>query len=136
MVRSMSETKVPRIAETVEYLAHISAENEGIVKPMIARDAALIHKAARRLHKIHENQCNGIESGRQDKEEDRLMSRITAIFELVDPTTCNNKVYFQSDPRGAPVYLYKLSDLNEKQKLYPEFTIACCYNSIGHAIYD
>lgn len=61
---------------------------------------------AQALHTSYENACNGDLTQRQITREKNLENEATQIADLM-----GLKVYFQTDPRGLPVYLVDKDNL-------------------------
>lgn len=95
-------------------------------------DAAKLISSAGSLHRIYERQCNGYANwrgdwdqkatDRDDKREQRLNRTVEDIA-----TEYDLRVYFQGDPRGWPIYLYREQDLDGRD-------IQNCYSAIGTGI--
>lgn len=72
------------------------------------RNAMELQKIARQLHRLGEISCNYGLTERQNKREDRLVEKAQGIA-----AECGRKAYYQSDPRGWPLYIYTDDILGE-----------------------
>lgn len=111
-------------------------------------DALALRKQASVLQSWHELLC-GREDGvcvEYDEETERYFKyRYDTMDGYKNKTVCRDRektavkhistilkkyeglcFYIQSDPRGAPLFIYKRRDLHEQNE-----AIECCYNSVG-----
>lgn len=107
----------------------IREENLCCLAQFLGEDAPEIQRISRSIHKIGEQQCNGFQTwdGREDTvASDRADKREAHLLDSAGKIAArhNVEVYYQSDPRGWPLYLYNKAKLAGRD-------ISAYYNSIG-----
>ena len=105
-----------------------------------------LRKASLQLHRWSERECNGeverfenglayCRYGRNGEYITRARDMESAAKRHIDRILANHSGwawYYQTDPRGCSVYLYRVDD---PILAYGGVSIESCYNSIGIAIY-
>ena len=123
-------------------VAKLRAENLIELAPMVGTDGIELQRIARALHRLDEASCNGYQNWRGDWDEaaeKRAERREVVLEEKAVKVAAEHglKVYFQGDPRGWPLYLYRqdaLDDYNARADWRPAAAIATCYDSVGVAV--
>lgn len=91
-------------------------------------DIERLQLIARMLNNIGERQCNQEMTreteARLERRESRLLERAKGIATLYGMA-----VYYQTDPRGWPLYLYRADDPWIK-----EHDISSCYSTAAHGV--
>ena len=79
----------------------------------------------------------GVGSGKPYRIQNREVGAFRRLAAILKPHTRRLTYYYQTDPRGAALYIIPLAKLREyaKRPGYPVCTIDCCYSSVGLAVY-
>ena len=104
----MTRAQLERIGDYVRALTHRGVTGVGIT------DALELVTLSKRLHRFYEIACEREQTEREKKAEARLEIKILKLGLEVGA----KDVYFQTDPRGLPVYLLFEGDLREGQTAY------------------
>ena len=66
-------------------------------------------REGQRLHQIYEWNCNGVELDGTEVTEERYNELTTPLYEKIDKKAkeLNLYIFYQTDPRGATIYLSK-----------------------------
>lgn len=96
----MNSDQITNLCELTAYLAHRAG-----LRPLsaVAKDAQAIHKDARRLTQLAENDCNRGLDAAEDKEVTRREKRIAELL-----TQYGLTANFSGDPRGYVVKIVGL----------------------------
>ena len=131
-----------------DSLPAVKARNLVELAALVGANAIRLQAVARTLHRLGEQGCNGFQDAsgnwdqaaeeRADRREDRLLREADDIA-----ARHGYRVYYQGDPRGWPLYLWRQADLdawNERRGEYPDrpdggrLGIDSCYNAVGVAV--
>ena len=116
----------------METMRQVRAENAADLARYGLRSyqVARLQEIAGSLHRLDEASCNYGLTERQERNETRLEAEAAAIAKSVRGL----RVYRQGDPRGWPLYIYRLRDLTAYSRRVGNgqtYDIDCCYNSVG-----
>ena len=90
----------------VDSYRQVREENIVDLAPLLGRDVLEMQDVARRLHHLYENACNYELSPGQEKRQERLEKRATAIA-----AEHGLECHHQRDPRGWPLKVFSSGPL-------------------------